>query len=322
MKFNIKKILIFILLITSMQLNFAANVIFDIFGVLFEIPKSYKAKIMGKEAIKYMFIDHKNPGKIGDLFMDMLSKVPVKKGLMPSLAAEQMARAKGGPMPPVMFLWQANIISGAQALDMTLKHIEASEFSCEREKQIMIKCSQIAFDFETRKDAYKPIKEGIKILTRCAKEVDQFGQKKNKIFILSNMDTEMMDHLVATYPEIFCMVDGITTSAGAKCLKPDDNIYKACLTINNIKAEDSYFIDDQQENVDGGERAGIRSILCKKFNKVAKSLEDWEVISKQKSSKLNKISKEKMAVLLLMATFYYYYPPHGFGKFKNIFCQP
>jgi len=54
-------------------------------------------------------------------------------------------------------------------------------------------------------------------------------------------------------------------------IKPDIKIYRKALELLKLKNNEMIFIDDRQKNVDGGEKAGIKSLL---FTSNEKLLED------------------------------------------------
>ncbi len=55
--------------------------------------------------------------------------------------------------------------------------------------------------------------------------------------------------------------DVILTSQDAGYLKPSPKIFQLMLKRLDVQPHEAIFIDDRQENVDGGEAAGIPSIL-------------------------------------------------------------
>ena len=51
--------------------------------------------------------------------------------------------------------------------------------------------------------------------------------------------------------------DGAVVSAFEGCVKPDAKIFRNLLERFHLRAEESLFVDDVQENVAGAERAGL-----------------------------------------------------------------
>ena len=55
--------------------------------------------------------------------------------------------------------------------------------------------------------------------------------------------------------------DGIVTSFEAKCMKPDERIFRRVEESFGIKPEETLFLDDSQTNLDAAARLGYRTLL-------------------------------------------------------------
>lgn len=85
-------------------------------------------------------------------------------------------------------------------------------------------------------------------------------RKQYKICLLTNYTHEWMERLFQIYSlDQFFDVKVISSLVGL--VKPDKKIYQLALNRLEIKPEEAVFIDDRQYNVDGGEQAGIKSLL-------------------------------------------------------------
>lgn len=307
---NIKRIIFLSQLILLPVSMHGENIIFDIYGVLFHIPTKTKLRLLGLKPVSYLFIEQKNPAKLRNLFLETLSKVPVPEQLKSRLPQNINAKADDQHMAPIMLLWQANEISYKEALDLTVSYIKSQdkETFSDREKELLIGASMAAFDLETRKKIFAPIEKGIKILKRCAAEVDGSGQKKHKLFILSNMDPEMMDHLKSEYPDIFLLFDGIIYSGEKGFLKPDLRIYEEALTRYNLDPRDCIFIDDQIENVEAARLIGITGVLCKNFKTVEQTLESIGILPQKKHKPLFESVLDNKSILfsVILVAFIFY----------------
>lgn len=62
------------------------------------------------------------------------------------------------------------------------------------------------------------------------------------------------------YP-IFSLLDGRVISSEEKLIKPQPEIYQCLLQRYNLQAEETLFVDDRADNIEGGERVGIRGIV-------------------------------------------------------------
>lgn len=98
-------------------------------------------------------------------------------------------------------------------------------------------------------------------------------KKKYKIGLLSNYYYEWMNELFAKY-NLSKYFDEKIISSTYKIIKPDQKIYKIALNLFKIKPEEAIFIDDRQKNIDGGEKAGIKSLLFTTNSKLVEDLEN------------------------------------------------
>ena len=79
------------------------------------------------------------------------------------------------------------------------------------------------------------------------------------IYGLTNWASETFYTIVNDYP-VFSLLDGMVVSGDVRLLKPDAAIFNCLLDKYGLKAEESVFIDDNAENVDGAIAAGLSAI--------------------------------------------------------------
>ena len=102
-----------------------------------------------------------------------------------------------------------------------------------------------------------PFVEGIKELLKKIKD------NGGRLFLLSNISIGFAKGY-ATVPqlkEIFNLFDGLVFSGEIGLVKPNKEIFDYVLDKYNLKAEESVFIDDNKNNVEGAEKAGIKAYL-------------------------------------------------------------
>lgn len=80
-----------------------------------------------------------------------------------------------------------------------------------------------------------------------------------KTAILSNMPSEMVQHVRKTFPWIE-QFDCRVFSADLRRVKPEPEIYQHCLDCLHVAPSEALFIDDKQVNVEGARELGIRGI--------------------------------------------------------------
>lgn len=88
------------------------------------------------------------------------------------------------------------------------------------------------------------------------------ADKKYKLILLSNTNEFHIDWIkenVNFYEEFKALFDAFYLSHEIELRKPNANIYEFVLKQNNIKAEESLFIDDTEENISSASKLGIHT---------------------------------------------------------------
>ena len=88
--------------------------------------------------------------------------------------------------------------------------------------------------------------------------VRDFKQRGYGIYGLTNWAAETFYTIVNDYP-VFALLDGMVVSGDVRLLKPDAAIFHCLLDKYGLKAEESLFIDDNAENVDGARKVGLEA---------------------------------------------------------------
>lgn len=91
-----------------------------------------------------------------------------------------------------------------------------------------------------------------------------------KCYLLSNISPYFINnrHRVP----ILDLLDGYTFSGSLGITKPNTKTYQHLLSQHNIKAEETIFIDDRKENIEGANKAGICGYV---FDQDAAKLKDY-----------------------------------------------
>ena len=88
------------------------------------------------------------------------------------------------------------------------------------------------------------------------------AEKKYKLILLSNTNELHMNWVkenIGFYEEFKSYFDAFYLSYEIQLRKPNANIYEFVLNENNIKAEESLFIDDTEENIISASKLGIHT---------------------------------------------------------------
>lgn len=112
--------------------------------------------------------------------------------------------------------------------------------------------------------------------------IKKIKRKDYKIALLSNtsgliMRRELDDFFGVNINELF---DEIIISSEVGYLKPNYEIYELCLRRLGVKANESIFIDDAKEYVEGGREVGMKCLLFKNNNKLKEYLNRLSVIGR------------------------------------------
>lgn len=130
----------------------------------------------------------------------------------------------------------------------------------------MIKAKNIIFDlhgvlFEQNnfllsyKEPFVKINHNIELL------LELYSYEKHKFFVCSNWPDTIIDFLKIEYKEIMDIFEDIITPSVAQAKKPDLKIFYYLLEKNDLKVEDTIFIDDQESNVSAAKKLLIHSFL-------------------------------------------------------------
>lgn len=93
-----------------------------------------------------------------------------------------------------------------------------------------------------------------------------------KIYGLTNWSAETFPMIRDTYP-VFQEFDGIVVSGEEHLLKPDAAIYRCLLERYALRAEESLFIDDNQDNVAAARAIGMEAVRFENAEQLVQVLE-------------------------------------------------
>lgn len=93
-----------------------------------------------------------------------------------------------------------------------------------------------------------------------------------KAGVLSNMPRDIGERLknALSLPKLF---DALTLSGELVLLKPGPDIYWKCLADLRVRPQEALFIDDRDENVEGGRAVGMHAVKFESVEKLARDIE-------------------------------------------------
>lgn len=261
----------YLILLVILHFNFINSeiIIFDLFQVLFDWSTEYREKFKISEETKKKYLDILKQVKINSIANQNFK-------LIRSMQISEKNRVK------IFYAYQTGKISSKKAflkILTTIKEVDDNFFDHLNQKKEIIKAAKLDFDINKRKKLFFPIPEGISLLKRCGEQKDPSGNFRHKLYLLSNVENEMIEYLIEKYPDIFSLFEGIMTSAHAGYMKPEPEIYQKLLITYNLRPGDCTFIDDQQANIDAAKKLNMNGIICKSFSGVSKILEQKQLLS-------------------------------------------
>jgi putative hydrolase of the HAD superfamily len=149
----------------------------------------------------------------------------------------------------------------------TVTEEEALEFFCSDSPEV---AEHIRSVMKNWKDILLPIPETIEIL-------QELKNKGYKIFALSNYHRAAFEK-TSSENEFFKLFDGKVISYEVHSIKPEKEIYEYLLRTYNLKAEETLFIDDMAENIEGAKSVGINAHLFTGVEGLREYLRDLEIL--------------------------------------------
>lgn len=263
---SIKKVVLILqfFVITTHRLE-TTTVIFDFDGVLAQRNMLSFLWQIGPTNLIGLY----NPFSLEETLMRFLDAVEPWDGVSPKIVHN------GVTLPQIVYNWQCGTTTStsikAQLADGFKKY---KDIFATRWQRYAIKAStDIIFDPARLARTIFPIKEGVKLLKKCYKKIDEYGNKANKIYILSNFDAETFNVLTHrdNFRRIFALCDGIVISAHVGLAKPNPAIFEYLFNLYSINSDEELIviIDDQIANINaavGLHKKNLHAVQCKHLN--------------------------------------------------------
>ena len=234
--------------------NASKNVIiFDLDGVLCKTNDLQAFYEIGMNVIMQYMLQHGKPSS--KKLFEALKNAPAVTTA--SSYNEDMR------MPQIMVDWQCNAQELRDIQDEMINHILNSQLAI-AEKNLMVNTVLMM----TTPEKFIATRQIIPAGLELARSLKKLGYK---LYILSNWDPSSFYLLTAQFPELFNfegqdLFDGIMTSGKTGMIKPNSDIFEACLKKFRINRSQAVFIDDTIENVQAAQNLGISSIHCQNKN--------------------------------------------------------
>lgn len=260
--------LLILFLCSSITPKKTQAILFDLNGVLFRLSKGKSLRHLGVGDTLFYVMQGYKTEQLEEKFFKMLHLLDPENYPNEDL----MPMHKNAVLPKIMRDWLTGTVNSYDAITRTHNLIDtlASDptfFANKTEVKLLKKITILVFDPEVRSEIYKPIKDGIDLVRACKK-------RGHEVYLISNMDTQLIELLKELHPEIFELFDGTVISADINTIKPYPDIYMYTLLAYNLRADRCYLIDDQEENIRGAQEVGIKGFLCnhRKYSDVVKEM--------------------------------------------------
>lgn len=121
-------------------------------------------------------------------------------------------------------------------------------------------------------EVWKNIGQCIKQYSYAIPWIQDLKGKGLSVYVLSNYGKEMY-HQSQEELNFLNLVDGGILSYRDKLIKPDERIYLTLLERYGLKAKETIFLDDNEDNVQGAKMVGIHALLFKNYERALHDLE-------------------------------------------------
>ncbi len=234
--------------ITQSSKNVA--IIFDLGGVLIQTNKRSALWQLGPRTVFSYFIRNRSISRMHEQFYAALNRIDHTQGNQYGAKDPD-----GNDLPHIIAEWLKGNQPNAQIMITIEREIKNHPewFSTKQEQQLVTSIANLILKPENFIQACQTIPEMIHLVRQCK-------QKGYQLYILSNWDAESFELLSKKYPDLFNLFDNVIISGHVHKIKPDPEMF--ALVTKNIPANSCIFIDDQPENIEAAQRAGMHGILA------------------------------------------------------------
>ncbi|NQV08634.1 HAD family phosphatase [Candidatus Woesearchaeota archaeon] len=121
---------------------------------------------------------------------------------------------------------------------------------------------------------YDAVKNAVKEKKEVTLLINNLKKSGYKVGFLSNTEIPATRFFKKQDYPVF---DAYVFSCFEGIIKPERKIYELALNRLGVKPEESIFIDDREENVEGAKRVGMHAIVFKDIEQLKKELESFSV---------------------------------------------
>lgn len=247
------------------HISWTDNFIFDIDGILLRTDSLNALKQIGLQNLLSVMITQKKSSSaiqcyIEKKFFDILDKAADCHGFSNN-TEKQSYYINGKTLPFFISAWLHGDIAADEIRKLVLFFITNNPelFSSKKEQHLISNLVRMVF-------VPKNFVSSRKINKRAIAFVKMLKKEGHKLYILSNWDAESFELLRQRYKSFFDLFDGFLVSGSIHSVKPRETIYQTLIADYMLIAKDSWFIDDQADNIEAACNLAINGILCEHKN--------------------------------------------------------
>lgn len=235
---------------TPAQTSSIKNIVFDLDGVLCctnKMQAFYEIGIL--DTLQLIYELGTLPSE--KLLFDALADVPA--------LSTEISFNKGLRMPQIMIDWQTSKQSLSAIMQTVSDHLAIKNMS-----EIAKKWVNQSIKMMTNPEAFIRTRQLITPMIRCAQELKAKGYK---LYILSNWDAPSFIFFQQKFSDFFTynnqfLFDGIMISGNVGMIKPNVNIFQACIKKYKLDPRHTLFIDDEPANILTAQAENFITILA------------------------------------------------------------
>lgn len=103
--------------------------------------------------------------------------------------------------------------------------------------------------------------------------IRELQERGKRVYVLSNFGRHCFELVREEFLDFLDIVDGAVISYEVHQVKPDHEIYESLLRKYDLKAEESVFLDDREDNIETARKLGLHVILYKNREQAKGELE-------------------------------------------------
>ena len=134
-------------------------------------------------------------------------------------------------------------------------------------RDIGIPREQMSAFIEAAKSALLPKEDTLEVVRRLRRS-------GNRLFVLSNMPSEMADYIRSAYA-FWDFFDGTVFSGYVRMVKPDEEMFHYLFSQYRLVPEQTVFIDDSAMNIEAAARLGVQGMLFQDADTLQKKLKPY-----------------------------------------------